>query len=78
MNSKNSSSTNDPKKIKRRNFFVYLGAGALGALALTRLPFKFIQEKYKAETGVKVKANPYAVKRDITKGSAVTKGNLNG
>ena len=77
MNSNNSGNSNS-NKIKRRNFFVYLGAGALGALALTKLPFKLLQQKYKAETSIKVQTNPYAVKRDMTKGSNGTKGNVNG
>ncbi len=77
MNSNNSGNSNSTK-IKRRNFFVYLGAGVLGALALTKLPFKLLQQKYKAETSIKVQANPYAVKRDMTKGSNGTKGHVNG
>ena len=79
MNSNNSSSSKgDTKKIKRRNFFVYLGAGALGAYALTKLPFKLFQQKLKAEASIKVKPNPYAVKRDMTKAGKDTKGNVNG
>jgi hypothetical protein len=59
MNSKNSKS-----RIKRRNFFMYLGAGAASALALTKLPMRLFQQKIKSEAALKVKANPYAVKRD--------------
>ena len=87
MNSKNSNSSknsesisnpNEPIKIKRRNFFVYLGAGALGALALTKLPFRMFQQKLKAEASIKIKANPYAVKRDMSKKVQNTKGQVNG
>ena len=81
MNSKNSNSSNNSesnKKIKRRNFFVYLGAGALGAYALTKLPFKLFQQKLKAEASIKIKANPYAVKRDMTKAGKDSKGKING
>jgi hypothetical protein len=63
MNPKNSKS-----RIKRRNFFLYLGAGAAGVFALTKIPLKIFQQKIKSETGVKVKPNPYAVKRDTTRG----------
>ncbi len=63
MNSKNSKS-----KIKRRNFFLYLGAGAASAFALTKLPMRIFQQKIKSETAVKVKASPYAVKRESVRG----------
>lgn len=77
-NSESISNPIEPKKIKRRNFFVYLGAGALGALALTKLPFRMFQQKLKAETSIKVKVNPYAVKRDMSKKAQDTKGQVNG
>jgi hypothetical protein len=63
MNSKNSKS-----KIKRRNFFLYLGAGAASVFALTKLPIKIFQQKVKSDTALKVKTNPYAVKRDNVRG----------
>lgn len=68
------------KKIKRRNFFAYLGVGVVGALAITKLPFKMFQQKLKAEASVKVKVNPYAVKRDrdMSKRSTDAKGKMNG
>jgi hypothetical protein len=62
MNSNNSKSN---VKIKRRNFFIYLGAGAASVYALTQLPLKMFQRKIKAETSLKVKENPYAVKREM-------------
>jgi len=55
---------NTAKPIKRRNFFYYLTAGAAGAYALTKLPFKIFQSKVKASSSIRVKENPYAVKRD--------------
>lgn len=68
MNSKNSDIVSNSKKntlkIKRRNFFYYLGAGAAGVYALTQMPLKIFQQKIKAETSIKVKPNPYAVKRE--------------
>lgn len=71
------SNVNSPK-IKRRNFFVYLGSGLLGAYALTKLPFRLFQQKLKAETSIKVKANPYSVKRNMIKTGKDTKGSVNG
>lgn len=75
MNS-NNSGNNNSGKIKRRNFFVYLGAGAVTAAAITKLPFKLFGQKLKAEASVKVKANPYAVKRDMS--SKGPKGQVRG
>ncbi len=66
MNSNNSGNSNKAK-IKRRNFFVYLGAGVVAAAAITKLPFKMFGQKLKAEASVKVKPNPYAVKRDMNR-----------
>lgn len=66
-NSSNSKAAKETPKIKRRNFFVYLGAGAISAYALTKLPFNLFRRKLKAEASVKVKENPYAVKRDMSK-----------
>ncbi|MBN8583926.1 MAG: hypothetical protein J0M37_02435 [Ignavibacteria bacterium] len=66
MNSNNSGNKNNTK-IKRRNFFVYLGAGAVAAAAITKLPFKLFGKKLKAEASIKVKPNPYAVKRDMSR-----------
>ncbi len=61
-------------KIKRRNFFYYLSAGAAGAYALTKLPFKIFQSKVSSATKIKVSENPYSVKRDPAK----MKGSNNG
>jgi hypothetical protein len=53
-------------KIKRRNFFYYLGASALGIFSVSRLPIKIFKSKLsnKLTEKITVKANPYAVKRD--------------
>ncbi len=78
----NSNNSNNSKKIQRRNFFLYLGAGAAAAAAITKLPFKLFQQKVKAETSIKVSANPFAVKRDVNKSVKQSKtmngGKLNG
>ncbi|MCC6865237.1 MAG: hypothetical protein IT280_03670 [Ignavibacteria bacterium] len=60
----NSNSSNNSKKILRRNFFLYLSAGIAAAAAITKLPFRLFQNKVKAETSIKIKANPFAVKRE--------------
>jgi hypothetical protein len=55
------------KKIKRKNFFYYLGASALGAYALTKQPFNIIKSAFikpQAVKGIKIELNPMAVKRD--------------
>jgi hypothetical protein len=49
--------------IKRRNFFFYLTAGAAGVYALTKMPFNIFRSKLSTAGRVKVKENPYAVKR---------------
>jgi len=68
MNLKNS---NGSAKIKRRNFFYYLGASALGIFSISKLPINIFKSKINKEltesnTSQKpvVKPNPYAVKRD--------------
>ena len=54
------------KKIKRKSFFLYLGASALGVYSLTKFPFKFVQSKFTSsgKKNIKVKINPLAVKRE--------------
>ncbi len=75
----NSNNSNNSKKIHRRNFFLYLGAGAAAVAAFTKLPFNIFQQKVKAETSIRVKENPYAVKRDMTgKNTKMNGGRLNG
>lgn len=73
----NSNNSNNSKKIQRRSFFLYLGASAAAAAAITKLPFKLFQQKVKAETSIKVTANPFAVKRDMNKSVKQSK-NMNG
>lgn len=62
-------------KIKRRNFFYYLGASAAGIFAVSKLPINFFKSRISNESGTsgkpEVRANPYAVKRR-------TKGAVNG
>lgn len=68
MNSNNSGSfkeskTETPSKIKRRNFFYYVAAGAAGVYAFTRMPFNIFKSKVASASKIKVKENPFAVKR---------------
>ncbi len=70
MNSNNSGSSarfisSNPLKIKRRNFFYYLAAGAAGVYAFTKMPFKIFKSKVASASKLQVKENPYAVKRDM-------------
>jgi hypothetical protein len=51
--------------IKRRNFFYYLAAGAAGVYAFTRMPFNIFKSKVAEASKIKVKENPYAVKREM-------------
>lgn len=55
------------KKIKRKNFFYYLGASALGVYAVTKQPFNMLKEAFikpQAAKSIKIELNPMAVKRD--------------
>lgn len=56
-------------KIKRKNFFYYLGASALGIYAISKYPFSILQSKLSKETqpkiNFKIKVNPLAVKRNV-------------
>ncbi len=77
MNSNNSGSITEFKDkadssrfnptIKRRNFFYYLAAGAAGVYAFTKMPFNIFKSKVAEASKIKVKENPYAVKR-VAKG----------
>ena len=62
MNLKNIGSN----KIKRRNFFYYLGASAFGIFSISKLPIKIFKSKLNNTLARKItiKPNPYAVKRD--------------
>ena len=62
MNLKNIGSN----KIKRRNFFYYLGVSVFGIFSISSLPIKIFKSKLnnKLTKKITVKANPYAVKRD--------------
>ena len=63
MKSNNTSSTG---KIKRRNFFYYVGASLVGIFSISKLPFNIIQNKINKEISgtIKIAENPHAVKRD--------------
>ena len=83
MNSNNSGSiteikTTTPAKIKRRNFFYYLAAGAAGVYAVTRAPFNIFRSKVASASKITVKENPYAVKRETGKPDQGMKGRNNG
>jgi len=67
--------TSDKPKIKRRNFFVYLGASILGVFSISKLPGKIFNSKITSEvkgtSRIKVTAHPMAIKRE-------SKGVMNG
>jgi hypothetical protein len=54
-------------QIKRRNFFIYLGASIVGIFSITKLPFKIFQSKINSELSnrIKISENPLAVKREM-------------
>jgi hypothetical protein len=58
----------DSPKIKRRNFFTYLGASVLGIFSMSKLPVNLFKSKLNNELRragkVTVKANPDAIKRN--------------
>jgi hypothetical protein len=66
---------NFDKRMKRKNFFISLGAGVAGYFALRSLPFKLFSKKInsnKAEkTNSRVKVNPLAVSRKNIGGNNV-------
>jgi hypothetical protein len=59
---------NKPRKIKRRSFFLYLGASVLGIFSITKFPLNMIKPlsllQNKLKKRMKVTVNPYAVKRE--------------
>jgi len=61
-------------KIKRRNFFYYIGAAALGAAVLAKFPFSLFKRTTTSagrKSSIKVAENPYSVKR-------TARGSMNG
>jgi hypothetical protein len=66
----NSNNSGDKSKIKRRNFFYYIGAAAVTAFVASKLPFGlFKNQNDPARTSsIKVKENPYAIKRGSNNG----------
>ncbi len=55
-------------KIKRRNFFLYLGASLAGIFSIHKLPGRIfkskISSKISSSSSVKISAHPLAVKRE--------------
>jgi hypothetical protein len=60
--------TDNTRKIKRRNFFIYLGASVLGFVTFSRFPLSIIRSntprKNYSKQKIRVYENPYAVKRE--------------
>ena len=53
-------------KIKRRNFFYYIGAAVVSAFVLTKFPLNIFKKTAASRnSSVKVKENPLAVKRKV-------------
>jgi hypothetical protein len=67
--------TSANSKIKRRNFFVCLGASILGIFSISKLPGKIfiskVNSEVKGSSKIKVTAHPMAIKRE-------SKGVVNG
>ena len=72
MNSNNSGEIikTEKKLLKRRNFFYYIGAAAATAAVASLLPFNIFKKKQDTPraSSIKVKENPYAVKRGSNNG----------
>jgi hypothetical protein len=68
----NSNSSGDKNKIKRRNFFYYIGAAAITAAVSSVIPFRFFKKDTtgtaRPTSSIKVKENPYSVKRGSNNG----------
>jgi len=63
----NSINSGGKSKIKRRNFFYYIGAAALGAVVFAKFPFNLIKRVQNSSgriSSIKVTENPFAVKRN--------------
>jgi hypothetical protein len=60
----NSTSEIGKNKIKRRNFFYYIGAAAVSTLVLSKFPFSIFRKSSALKSSsIKVKENSLAVKR---------------
>lgn len=75
----NSITSIDNKKIKRRNFFYYIGALAVSSFVLSKFPFNFLKKRLGiiSHPSIKVTENPFAVKRTGLPGMQ-RKGPVNG
>ena len=60
----------ETKKLKRKNFFMYLGVAALGLLGISKIPLKRLFTKIEKESvasnAIKIKENPLSVKREMS------------
>jgi hypothetical protein len=72
MNSNNSGGIikTEKKLLKRRNFFYYIGAAAAAGFAASFIPFRFFKKENESPrvSSIKVKENPYSVKRGSNNG----------
>ncbi len=63
----NSTKSSKESKIKRRNFFYYLGASVAGIFAISRIPFGRFKSKINSELSKnsrpEIRPSPYSVKR---------------
>lgn len=66
--------------IKRRNFFYYIGAAALGAVVFNNFPFSIFKRSALSgrKLSIKVNESPYSVKRTAKVSAASDKGSMNG
>ena len=77
----NSTGSENKNKIKRRKFFYYIGAAALGAVVFTKFPFNLLKRSSQSTariSSIKVTENPYAVKRTARVSAPSEKGPVNG
>ncbi|HEY3250700.1 MAG TPA: hypothetical protein VGK25_06235 [Ignavibacteria bacterium] len=67
-------------KIKRRNFFYYIGAAAVSTFVLSKFPFNIFKREISraSRSSIKVSENPYAVKRSARVSAPAEKGSGNG
>jgi hypothetical protein len=69
----------EKRKIKRRNFFWFLGASVAGLVSLKNIPFRILKEKTKLQNKITVSENPGSVKRNsLNRDTMNAKGKFNG
>ena len=68
MTKSNTSIEKESNKIKRKKFFLYSGALALGMFAASKIPFNLFKSNQNVipvkESSIKITQNPNAVKRN--------------